>query len=113
MSEFVGAYTAPNKLVKELKSSSSVPNALLGLNRWDKPNDLAGTGITSGLKLKRIDVIPAARRLSDDSVVSRKPLSGQDIEQFIALSPFEHFFHREFRSDVFSIKRPSTTDKSC
>ena len=38
-------YTEPAKLVKDLKSSSSVPNALLGINRWDKPNGLSGTGI--------------------------------------------------------------------
>ena len=34
------------KLVKDLKSSSSLPNALLGINHWDKPNDLSGTGNT-------------------------------------------------------------------
>ena len=38
-------YTQPDRLITDLKSGSSVPNALLGINHLDKPNDLSGTGI--------------------------------------------------------------------
>lgn len=31
--------TETDKLVTDLKGSSTVPNALLGINHWDKPND--------------------------------------------------------------------------
>ncbi len=39
--------TEPNQLIVDLKSSSSLPNALLGIGHWDKANNLSGTGISS------------------------------------------------------------------
>ena len=33
---WLGINLEPDKLITDLKSSSSVPNALLGINHWDK-----------------------------------------------------------------------------
>lgn len=43
---FGDCYTEPDTLIKDLKSSSSDPNALLGINPCVYAHELPGTGIT-------------------------------------------------------------------